>query len=98
MNDFKDLGIKPPENKYRGEKIHIDSILNVDIIVEKFAVEDSKFKVGEKRVCYQLIVDNRERICFCGSKSLHDMILRVPKDKFPIKTKIVKADKRLVFT
>lgn len=98
MFNFKDLGIKPKENLFTGKKIEIDDVLNIEIIVEGFKIEDSKKKHGTKYLTLQIEVEEIKRIVFTGSKNLMDLISQVPKDKFPFKTTIRKNDKRLEFT
>ena len=44
MKRFSDLGIKPPIDQMIGEKIKISKILNCDITVTNFKIEDSKFQ------------------------------------------------------
>lgn len=98
MFHFKDLGIKPKENIFTGKKIEIDDVLNIEVIVEEFKIEDSKKKHGTKYLTLQIELEGNKRIVFTGSKNLMDLIGQVPKDKFPFKTTIKKNDKRLEFT
>lgn len=98
MFNFKDLGIKPKENQFNGKKIEIDDILNTEISVQGFKIEDSKKKQGTKYLTLQIDKEDSQRIVFTGSKNLMDLISQVPKDKFPFKTVIRKNDKRLDFT
>jgi len=98
MFHFKDFAIKPKENTFTGKKIEIDDVLNIEIIVERFKIEDSKKKQGTKYLTLQIEKENSKRIVFTGSKNLMDLITQVPKDKFPFKTIIKKHDKRLEFT
>lgn len=98
MFHFKDFAIKPKENIFTGKKIEIDDLLNIEIIVERFKIEDSKKKQGTKYLTLQIEKENSKRIVFTGSKNLMDLITQVPKDKFPFKTIIKKNDKTLEFT
>lgn len=98
MFHFKDFAIKPKENTFTGKKIEIDDVLNIEIIVERFKIEDSKKKQGTKYLTLQIEKENSKRIVFTGSKNLMDLITQVPKDKFPFKTIIKKNDKTLEFT
>ena len=43
MYSFKDFGIKPQIRSFEGDKIKIDKILNKQIVVEEFKIENSKF-------------------------------------------------------
>lgn len=98
MFNFRDLGITPKENQFNGKKIEIDDILNTEISVHGFKIEDSKKKQGTKYLTLQIEIELIKRVVFTGSKNLMDLISQVPKDKFPFKTTIKKNDKRLEFT
>ena len=98
MFNFSELNIKPKENTFTGKKIEIDDILNTEIIVEGFKIQDSTKKQGTKYLTLQIEKEENKRVVFTGSKNLMDLINQVPKDKFPFKTTIKKNDKRLEFT
>jgi hypothetical protein len=98
MFNFKDLGIKPKQDTFTGKKIEIDDVLNIEIIVEGFKIQDSTKKAGTKYLTLQIEKEENKRVVFTGSKNLMDLISQVPKDKFPFKTTIKKNDKRLEFT
>jgi len=98
MNEFKEFGIKAESKGFIGDKININKILNVDIVVEDYKDEPSKFEGKGNCLHMQIIYQNVKRVVFIGSKNLIDMINRVPKDKFPFKTKIIKENERLEFT
>lgn len=98
MFNFKDLGIKPKQGTFTGKKIEIDDVLNIEIIVEGFKIQDSTKKAGTKYLTLQIEKEENKRVVFTGSKNLMDLISQVPKDKFPFKTTIKKNDKRLEFT
>lgn len=98
MNNFKDFKIKPKLNTFTGDKIAIDRILNMEITVLDFKIEDSTVKPGTKRLTLQIEKSGTRHIVFTGSKILKDMIKKVPKDGFPFKTTIIKESKHLEFT
>ena len=98
MFSFRDFNIKPKENIFTGKKIDVDDILNVEIIVHSFKIQDSTKKQGTKYLTLQIEIENNKRIVFTGSKNLMDIIIQVPEDKFPFKTTVRKNDKRLEFT
>lgn len=98
MFNFSELNIKNQENTFTGKKIDIDDVLNIEIIVESFKIEDSKKKQGTKYLTLQIQSNQIKRVVFTGSKNLMDLVSQVPKDKFPFKTIIKKNDKRLEFT
>lgn len=100
MHSFKDFGIKPQVKCFEGDKIKIDRILNKQILVEEYKIDESKFKdkgTG-KLLTLQIFTDNSKRVLFTGSSTLIEMIQKVPKDKFPFMTTIVKENERFEFT
>lgn len=99
MNCFKEFGIKASSKNFEGDKIKIDRIINKEIIVEAFKIEDSKYDKGNGKCLHlQIWVDNAKRVVFTGSATLMEMIDKVPADKFPFKTTIVKESDRFQFT
>ncbi len=100
MNKFSDFGITPTAKGFEGEKIKVERILNKGIMVHSFKIEPSKVegKKGSDCLHLQLTVDNEKRVLFSGSFTLIEMIKRVPEDKFPFETTIVKENDRLKFT
>lgn len=100
MNSFKDFGIKPQVKNFEGEKIRIDKILNKQIVVEDFKTAESKYqdKGTGKLLTLQIVVDNTRRVVFTGSLNLMEMIQKVPKNKMPFTTTIVRENERFEFT
>ena len=98
MFKFSELGIKTNENENTKKKIDVDDVLNMEIIVHRFKIENSTKKVGTKFLTLQIEYENNKRVVFTGSKILQEQIEQVPENKFPFKTTIKKNDKRLEFT
>ena len=100
MTTFKDLGIEPTTQAFAGTKIKLEHILNREIIVQDYRIADSKLdgKQNEKCLYLQIIYNNYQHVFFTGAKTLLEMIERVPKSSFPIRTTIEKQNERLVFT
>lgn len=98
MINFKDLGIKPKITTFIGDKIKIDRILNTEIIIHDYKIEDSKKKLGTKLLTLQIERNQTKNIIFTGSNVLMDMISQVPKEKLPIRTTIIKDNERYEFT
>jgi hypothetical protein len=99
MKDFGEFKIEPDGKGFKGEKISINKILNVNIVVEDYKIENSKFEGKGKRLDLQILVNNVQRVCWIGSKNLIIMIEQVPKNGFPFRTKIIKEESgRMVFT
>lgn len=100
MRSFSDFNIKTESKSFEGDKIKIDRILNKEIEVHKFKIETSKFpeKGNGKRLDMEIVVDGIKRVVFSASKTLQEMIQKVPETEFPFRTKIVKENERLEFT
>lgn len=99
MNQFKDFGIKPQSKAFEGDKIKIDRVLNKNISVHDFKIEQSKFEKGTGKCLFmQIEVDGQKRVLFTGSASLMDMIQQVDKSQFPFETTIIKENERFQFT
>lgn len=97
MRQFRDFGIKPKQNGFIGDKIKLNKILNREIIVHQFRIEDSKYKDG-KCLHLQIEINGNKHVLFTGSKTLIDMIQEVPKESFPFKTTIVTENEIPLFT
>lgn len=99
MKAFSEFNIKPTNKGLVGEKISINKVLNIDIVVEAFKEADSKFEGKGKCLHLQILLQGQQRVVFIGSKGLLDQINQVPSNGFPFKTKIIKDDsQRLSFT
>lgn len=98
MKNFKDLGIKNNTQAFVGDKIKIDRILNREISVHGFKIEDSKVKSGTKCLYMQISIGDAKHVVFTGSVVLMDMIQQVSSADFPFKTTITRENERLEFT
>jgi hypothetical protein len=97
MKQFKDFGITPSINSLTGDKIKIERILNRDIVVHDYRLEDSKYSEG-KCLYLQISVGETKHVVFTGSSVLMEMIKQVPKEEFPFKTTIIKENEHYEFT
>jgi len=98
MNSFKDFGIKPIITAFTGDKIKMDRIINVPIIIHDFKIEDSTVNTGTKRLTLQIEKQNTKHVVFTGSKVLMQQIEKVSKSSFPFTTTIVKENEYFEFT
>lgn len=96
MRQFSEFGIKPKPAGFIGDKIKFSRVLNREIIVHDYKIEDSKFK--GKRLDLQIELNGTKHILFTGSKTLIDMIQSVPKENFPFKTTIITENEIPQFT
>ena len=72
--------------------------MNKEISILNYKIEDSKIKEGTKLLTIQIETKGEKFIIFTGSRVLQQMISKVPKDKFPFMTTIIKENQHLEFT
>ena len=98
MKKFSDFGIKVELATFVGDKVKMNKILNKEIIIHAYKIEDSKFGGGGKKCLHmQITIDQEKHVVFTGSSALMDMIQQVPQENFPFTTTI-KHNDRLEFT
>ena len=97
MNRFRDLGITHEVRGFVGDKIKMDRILNREIIVHDYKIENSKHNNG-KCLHLQISIGQTKHVVFTGSVSLMEILEKVPQDKFPFITQIIKENERLLFS
>jgi hypothetical protein len=99
MRKFSDLGIKPPCDSMTGEKIKISKILNREITVINYKIENSKFQKNKsgKCLCLQVEIDQEKRVVFTGSDVLITMIQHVKKEDMPFSCTIIKEGEHFEF-
>jgi hypothetical protein len=103
MNRFSQFDIKPTSKGFEGSKIKMAKILNREIIVHAFKIEDSKVTAfKEKGSCkclhIQISIDSEMHIVFTSSTGLMETIQQVPENKFPFTTTIIEENDRYKFT
>ena len=103
MNRFSQFNIKAPERGFIGDKVKVDKILNREIVVHSYKIEESKVKAFQERgsgkcLHLQISFNNEMHIMFTSSSGLIETIRQIPDDKFPFLTTIIKEDERLKFT
>jgi hypothetical protein len=101
MKSFSQFNIQPKSKGFEGEKIKMSKILNREIVVHDFKIEDSKvFKDKGTGKCLHLQIsfNNEKHIVFTSSSGLIEMIQMVPADGFPFTATIVEDNERFMFT
>ena len=101
MNRFSQFNISIPAKGFEGDKIKISKILNKEIIVHQFKIEDSKiFKDRGTCKCLhlQISINNEKHIVFTSSNGLIDAIQQVQESEFPFITTIIEENDRFKFT
>jgi len=100
MKRFKDFGIEQSAKGFTGDKVKMAKILNREIKVHDFRIEDSKFNQGNNKKCLhlQIVVGETKHVVFTGSNALMETIQKIPKQEFPFLTTIVEENERFEFT
>ncbi|HZK69589.1 MAG TPA: hypothetical protein VFC36_08360 [Paludibacter sp.] len=101
MKNFSQFNIKPKTKGFEGDKIKMSKILNREIVVHHFKIEDSKVfkdKGSGKCLHLQISVSNEKHIIFTSSSGLIEAIQQVPENGFPFTTIIVEENERYLFT
>lgn len=103
MNDFSQFAIKVKSKGFDGDKIKMSKILNREIIVHAFKIEDSKVKAFQEKgsgkcLHLQISFNGEKYIVFTSSSGLLEVIQQIPSDGFPFKTTIIKDNERFLFT
>jgi len=101
MNQFSQFKIKSPERGFEGDKIKISKVLNREIIVHRFRLEDSKvFKNSgtEKCLHLEISINDKKHVLFTGATGLIESIKQIPESGFPFQTTIVEENDRYLFT
>ena len=103
MNRFSQFNIKAPIKGFEGNKIKMARILNREIVVHAYKIEDSKVQAFREKgtgkcLHLQISVENDMHVVFTSSSGLIEMIQMVPEDKFPFTTTIVEENDRYKFT
>ena len=95
MKKFSEFGITLEQKSFTGEKVSINRVLNREIVVHAFKIEDSKYE--GKRLSLQISLSGTKHVLWSGSTFLQEMIQRIPADGFPFETTIVEVDKKFMF-
>jgi len=103
MNRFSQFNIKAPARGFEGDKIKMERILNREIVVHAFKIEESKVKAFQERgsgkcLHLQISFNNEMHVVFTSASGLIETIQQIPIDKFPFITMIIKTNDRLIFT
>jgi len=102
MHKFSQFNIQTTITKgFEGNKIKMLKILNREIIVHHFKIEDSKcFKDKGSGKCLQLqiSINNEKHVVFTSSIGLIEAIKQIPENGFPFTATIIEENERFWFT
>lgn len=97
MKRFSDFA--PDSIPIDGDKMKIDEVLNKEIIVTGYNINDSKYSRSNSQQCLKLQFEfnNNKYVLFTGSNILCDQIKKY-KSEIPFATTIKKIDKYYSFS
>jgi len=100
MRKFSELGIENKCNLFSGDKIKSSKILNREIIVLDYKIEDSKYPKNKTGKCLhlQIEIDKVKYVVFTGSEVLINTIQMITKDQLPFSTTIIKNGECYMFS
>jgi hypothetical protein len=103
MNKFNQFDIKVKPKGFEGDKIKISKILNREVVVHDFKIEDSKVEEFKKKgtgkcLHLQISIKDIKYIVFTSSGYLIEAIAQIPKSDFPFSTTIVNENDSYKFT
>lgn len=96
---WSELNIEPPQSKhFVGDKIKVARIINCEIEVIAFKIEDSR-QNDKKCLTMQIKYAGELRVIFTGAQYLIKQIEQVKTEQLPFVSKIVQQeDKGYLFT
>lgn len=101
MKSFSQFNIQAPSRGFEGDKIKMSRILNREIAVHAFKIEDSKvFKEKGSGKCLQMQIsfNNEMHVIFTSASGLIEVIQQIPHSGFPFTTTIIEENDRYIFT
>jgi hypothetical protein len=100
MKTFKELGVKVESSVMVGDKIKINRVINKEIEVKDYELNESKFKEQNSSQCLKLQIkyEDELRVIFTGANQLIEAIRQISKDVLPFKTTIVETNGYYQFT
>jgi hypothetical protein len=100
MKLFSELGITVDSAPMTGEKIKINRIVNKEIEVLDYELNESKFNAEKCRKCLKLQIkyEDELRIIFTGACMLIQAIQKISKSMLPFKTTIIETNGFYQFT
>ncbi len=103
MNRFNQFNVNTPPKGFEGDNIKMSKILNREIIVHAFKLEDSKVKAFQERgagkcLYMQISINEDMHIVFTSANALIDVIKQIPAKGFPFATTIIQESDRYIFT
>ena len=101
MNKFSQFNITTSTKGFEGDKIKMSKVLNREIVVHDYKIEDSKIfpeRGSGKCLHLQISINGEKHIIFTSSCGLINAITQIPADNFPFSTTIIQENERFSFS
>lgn len=100
LKSFKSLNVPLPSIGFEGTKIDMQDLIDRDIILHDFKIEDSKFPKPGKEKCLhlQVAIGEIKYVSFTPTIRLIRQAENMNKKSLPVTTKIIRAGKSLEFS
>lgn len=97
MKKFSELGIDIKNDSFVGDKIKIDKVINREIVILDFKVQESKINEGKKFLSLQIELSGEKKVIFTGAKLLIQAITQIDKSNLPVSTTIISENQMYQF-
>ena len=99
MKNFKDFNIQPVNDHFIGDKLKISKVLNQEIVVHNYKINESKFEKPNNKNYLKMQVEfkGEKHVLFTGSKILTKMIEQIKAEDLPFSTTITKEGESFKF-
>lgn len=101
MNKFSQFNIEIKAKGFEGEKIKMIKVLNREIIVYDYKLEESKVfpdRGSGKCLQMQISLNGNKHIIFTSATALIEAVEKLPCEAFPFSTVIIEDNERYKFT
>ena len=92
MQTFKELQISAEQKGFLGEKIGTNKILNKEIEVHDFSVNESKHYEGRSCIWLQIKYNNEFRVVFLEGKKIQEILQKIQPEQFPFRVTLIREN------
>lgn len=100
MQQFSELGIKPQDKAWAGDKIKFKKLLNKKIAILDYKIKPSMYPDKGNGLCLHMQINSegKKYVTWTGSVNLQDMMTKIGQDRLPIEATPVENNDRYEFT
>lgn len=99
MKQFSELGIKPEDKAWAGDRIKFKKLFNRKIAILDYKIKASDYPEKGNGLCLhlQINIDNKKYVTWTGSVNLQEMMIKIGKDQLPIEATPIENQDRYEF-